>query len=95
VAVIVAVAAVVTLVVVIVNVALVAFAATVTEAGTDADALLLDSVITAPPAGAAVVSVTVPVLLVPPVTLVGLTDTADSAAAAGLTVSAAVLLTPL
>jgi hypothetical protein len=85
----------VTVVVVIVNVAVVAFAATVTEAGTEADALLLDSVTTAPPAGAAVVSVTVPVLLVPPVTLVGLTDAADNAAAAGLTVSVAVLLTPL
>ena len=88
-------AAVVTLVVVIVNVALVAFAATVTEAGTDAEALLLDSVTTVPPVGAAVVNVTVPVLLVPPVTLVGLTETADNAAAAGLIVSVAVLLTPL
>jgi hypothetical protein len=91
----VAVAAVVTVVVVMVKVALVAFAATVTEAGTEAEALLLDKVTTAPPAGAAAVSVTVPVLLVPPVTAVGLTETADSVAGAGLIVSVAVLLTPL
>jgi hypothetical protein len=91
----VAVVAAVTVLVVIVNVAVVAFAATVTDAGTEADTLLLDSVTTAPPAGAAAVSVTVPVLLVPPVTLVGLTETADSFAGAGLIVSVAVLLTPL
>jgi hypothetical protein len=95
VAVIVAVVAAETLLVVIVNVAVVAFAATVTDAGTEAEVLSLDSVTTAPPAGAAALSVTVPVLLVPPVTLVGLTETVDSAAAAGLTVSVAVLLTPL
>ena len=94
-AVIVAVVAAVTLPVVTVNVAVVAFAATVTEAGKVAEVLLLDRVIMAPPAGAAAVSVTVPVLLVPPVTLVGLTDTADSVAAAGFTVRVAVLLTPL
>ena len=89
----VAVAAVVTLVVVIVNVALVAFAATVTEAGTDADALLLDRVTTAPPVVAGPVSLTVPVLFVPPVTEVGLAVRVESAA--GLTISVAVLLTPL
>jgi hypothetical protein len=86
----------VTLLVVTVKVALVAFPATVTEAGTDTEVLLLESVTTAPPAGAAVVSFTVPVLLVPPVTVVGLTDAADNAAAAaGLTVNVALLLTPL
>jgi hypothetical protein len=94
VAVIVAVVAAVTVLVVIVNVPVVAFAATVTDAGTEADAVLLDSVTTAPPAGAAAARVTVPVLTVPPVTRVGLTETVDSAAA-GLTVSVAVLLTPL
>src|SRR5262249_21715173 len=48
---------------------------TVTLAGTVAAALLLDRVTSAPPAGAALERVTVPVDCVPPVTLVGLTDT--------------------
>ena len=47
-------------------------AATVTASGTVAAALLLLSATTDPPVGAAVVSVTVPVELLPPVTLVGL-----------------------
>src|SRR5438067_3565333 len=80
------------------NVFVVAPAATVTEpeTGTVAAApLLLLSVTTAPPAGAALVSVTVPVLPALPVTAVGLTLTPSRAAAAGFTVSVAVLTTPL
>jgi hypothetical protein len=62
-----------------VNAALVAPAATVTLEGTvPTDVLLLDSVTTAPPDGAALVNVAVPREEVPPVTLVGLSDTADS-----------------
>ena|SRR5713101_1572530 len=62
----------VTVLVVIVNVALVAFAATVTLAGTCAAAvLLLVSVTAAPPLGAGPLSVTVPCELVPPTTLLG------------------------
>ena len=82
-AVIVATVEVVTADVVTVNVRLVAPAGTVTLAGTVADAELSDSVTTAPPDGAAAVSVTVPVDELPPTTVVGLTDTADSVAAAG------------
>src|SRR5205823_14326158 len=54
--------------------------------------LLLDSVTIAPPVGAAVVNVTVPVLVVPPTTLVGLTVTEDKlgGGGVGLTVSTAV-----
>jgi len=87
----------VTAVVVIEKFALRAPARTVTLAGTLATAvLLLDSVTMAPPVGAATVSVTVPVLPVPPTTLVGLTVTEDKVAAAGtgLTVSTAVRVTP-
>jgi hypothetical protein len=59
-------------VVVTVNVAVVAPAATVTDAGTCATAvLLLVSVTTAPPAGACPLSVTVPVEGLPPTTEVG------------------------
>ena len=55
------------------NVAVVAFGATVTLAGTcAAAALLLESATTAPPAGAARLSLTVPVDDVPPVTETGL-----------------------
>src|SRR5262252_97635 len=61
--------AVVTAVVVIAKLPVVAPAVTVTEAGTVAAALLLVSATTAPPAGAAVLSVTVPVLPEPPVTV--------------------------
>src|SRR5688572_715108 len=49
---------------------------------------------TAPPAGAGRVSVTVPVLAVPPVTTVGFKAIAANAAAGGLTVSVAVLTMP-
>jgi hypothetical protein len=77
------------------NVAVVAPAATVTLAGTvAADVLLLDSVTTAPPEGAPVVSVTVPVDPVPPTTLAGLTDTDDSAAGTGVTVRMDVRVIP-
>ena len=77
--------------------ALVAPAATVTLAGTPATVvLLLDSVTTAPPAGAAAVKVTVPVLEAPPTTLVGLTVTADKVgdAGTGLTVKVAARVRP-
>ena len=86
----------VTDVVEIVKAALVAPAATVTLAGTVAAALLVESVTPNPPAGAAAVSVTVPCAETPPVTLVGLTDTAESDAAAGggVTVSVAVFVAP-
>ena len=94
---IVATVAVVTVTVVTVNVAVVAPAATVTFAGTVADPVLLDSVTIAPPAGAALVSVTVPVDEVPPVTLVGLSASEDSDAGGGggVTVRVAVRVTPL
>src|SRR5215472_5215828 len=76
-----------------VNVAEVAPAATVTEAGTVAAAvLLLVSVTTAPPAGAAVPSVTVPVLPAPPVTVPGLRVIE---ARGGFTISVDVLVAPL
>ena len=71
VAVITAVVVVVTDVVLTVNEALVFPAATVTLLGTLADPLLLESDTTEPPEGAAAVRVTVPVELLPPVTLVG------------------------
>src|SRR6516162_3136170 len=64
----------VTALVATVNVAVVAPAATVTEAGTVAAlVLLLVNATTAPPAGAAALSVTVPVLFAPPVRLPGFT----------------------
>ena len=65
--------------VVTVNVAEVLPAGTVTLAGTVAAAvLLLESVTTAPPVGAAAPSRTVPVELLPPTTLVGLSDKLES-----------------
>ena len=70
-----AVAVAATAVVVIVNVAVVLAAATVTVAGTTADVLELESATTMPPVGAAPVSRTVPVELVPPCTLFGETVT--------------------
>src|SRR5262249_27578888 len=77
--------------------ALSAPAATVTLAGTPATVvLLLDSVTIAPPVGAAVVNVAVPVLPAPPTTLVGLTVTEDrlGGAGTGLTVRMAERVTP-
>jgi hypothetical protein len=77
-----------------VKVAVVAPAPTVIDAGTVAAVvLLLVSVTTVPPVGAAPFRVTVPVLFAPPVTAVGLRDTEDNAT--GFTVSVAVLVTPL
>jgi hypothetical protein len=68
------------------NVAVVAPAATVTLAGTvAAEASLLASVTTAPPAGAAALNVTDPVEPVPPDTLAGLTETEETVG--GFTVS--------
>lgn len=76
---------VVTVRVVIAKVALVAFAATVTLAGTvAAEVLLLDSVTTAPPDGAADVRVAVPCTVAPPVALEGVTLIADNEAGAGV-----------
>src|SRR5204862_5458756 len=70
-----------------VNVAVVAPAATVTEAGTVAAlVLLLVNATTAPPTGAAALSVTVPVLFAPPVSVAGFTVIEASA---GLTAPAA------
>jgi len=65
--------------VVIANVAFVAPARTVTLVGTVAAALLSESVTTVPPTGAAPLSFTVPVDETPPRTLVGVTDTEESA----------------
>ena len=79
-----------------VKVAVVLPAATVTEAGTEAEALLLESETETPPEDAVALRVTVPLTDVPPFTLVGLTETEESeTVTAGVTVSAAVLLTPL
>jgi len=73
-----------------VNVALVAPAGTETVAGTVAAEVLLDVRFTVrPPVGAALLIVTVPVELVPPVTVVGLTDTPVTVGA--VTVRVAVL----
>jgi hypothetical protein len=88
---------VVTALVGIAKVALVVPCATETLAGTVAAAvLLLDSDTTRPPVGAAEVRVTVPCEEVPPVTLAGFTDTAesDAGAAGGETVSVALRVAP-
>src|SRR6516225_2412135 len=82
-----------TTLVVIAKVAVVALAGTVTEGGTVAALrLLLASVTTAPPAGAALLSVTVPVLPTGPVTAVGFTVTPFRAG--GFTVSVTILDAP-
>lgn len=62
-----------------------ALAATVTELGTDAAGLALARFTTAPPAGAALDRVTVPVVTWPPVMLDGLilTELNEAGAAAG------------
>ena len=85
-----------TALVVTVNVAVVAPAAAVTLAGAWAAAVLLfESVTAAPPAGAGLSSVTVPVEDTPPSTDVGLTLTEFSAATGAVTVSVKVLVTVL
>jgi hypothetical protein len=79
--------------VVTVNVAVVAFGAIVTLAGTLAAAvLLLPSVTSAPPAGAGPLSVTVPVAEFPPRTDVGRSVTELSAAAVTVKVAAFVIV---
>jgi hypothetical protein len=78
-----------------VNVAEVAPCTTVTLAGTPAAAEFeLESETTAPPEGAAVVNVTVPVPDCPLTIVLGLTATLLSAAATGLMVTPKVELTP-
>lgn len=79
--------------VVAVKVAVVAFAATVTVAGTCAAALLLDKLTNAPPAGAGEFSVTVPVEEMRPTTLVGFNARPDTPG--GLIFRFALLLEPL
>ena len=70
-------------------------AATVTLAGTvAAEVLLLDKEITAPPAGAGALRVTVPVEVPPPTTLVGLKASELNCIAVTVTVKVAVLLIP-
>ena len=78
-----------------VNVALLAPAGTVTLEGTVAALLSLKSPTCAPPAGAGALKVTVPVEVCPPLTLVGFNVSEESTGGgAGVTVSAAVRLTP-
>ena len=77
-----------------VKVVLVCPAVTVTFAGTVAAALLLDSVTTVPPVGAAVFKVTVPVELAPAVTVLGFSVTAVGTGAGGLTVSVPFTVVP-
>ena len=85
----------VTVRVVIVNVADVAPAGTVTDAGTVPMVVELDASVTiAPPVGAARVSVTVPVTATPPVAAGTFVVNVDSAAAGGVTVSVAVPVEP-
>ena len=82
--------------VVTVNVALVTPAGTVTLAGTLAAFELSESVIAAPPLGAAALNVTVPVDEAPPTTVAGLTETAESVGPVvpdGLIVSVALFVT--
>lgn len=79
--------------VVILNVVVLLPLGTVTVAGTPAAEELSLSETTAPPLGAGPLNVTVPVELVPPLTVVGLTDNVLNAG--GLTVSAAVFVIPL
>lgn len=87
---------VVTVLVVIGKVAINAPAATVTFAGTVAAELLLVRATVHPPVGAAAVRRTVPCEAVPPVTVVGLTDTVESDVngIAGVRVSAALAVAP-
>ncbi len=88
-----ALAAAVPVVVAMVKVAVVLPAAIITEAGAVAAELLLDNVTVAPPVGAALLKVIVPVDEEPRTTLAGLTDTELSAADAVI-VRVALLATP-
>ena len=86
--------------VVAVKVALLAPAATVTLAGTVAAAASLESDTTAPPVGAALVKVTLPCDVPPPVTLPGFSASVfrlagGGGAGTGMTVSVLVRLVPL
>ena len=83
----------VTAVVVTANVPVVLPALIVIVAGTVAAALLVDKATTVPPVGAALARVTVPVDGLPPVTLVGLSETLDNVN--GVNVRVAVLFTLL
>ena len=73
-----------------VNVAVVVVAVTVTEGGTLSAVLLDPKVTLVPPVGAAIVSVTVQVVLDPDTMLAGLHDTVDTAGGAGVTVTVVV-----
>lgn len=84
---------VVTATVVTVKLALLAPAATVTLAGVVEDALLSDSVTSAPPVGAGPFRVTVPTDELPPAAVGGFIT--NVASAVGLTVSTAVCVEPL
>jgi hypothetical protein len=81
-----------------VKLAVVAPPATVTLAGTVADAWLLVSVTTAPPEGATPLKETVPVEALPPTTLEGLSESAETVTGGGVPVdvivSVAVPTTP-
>ena len=80
------------------NVALVAPAAIVTLGGALAAPLLLESATCAPPVGAGPLNVTVPVEEFPPATLVGFSESEErvgGGGGAGVTVSEAVVVTPL
>jgi hypothetical protein len=76
------------------NVAEVAPCATVTLVGIVSPAGELDKLTTAPPEGAALLNVTVPVAEPPLVSALGATATLDKAAGGGFTVTLAVLVTP-
>jgi hypothetical protein len=76
------------------NVAEVAPCATVTLVGIVSPAGELDKLTTAPPEGAALVKVTVPVADPPLAIVLGATATLDRAAAAGFTVTPTVSFTP-
>ena len=78
-----------------VNVALVAFAATLTEGGTVSSVLLLDSNIVEPPTGAAVLSVTEQFALLLGLRLAGLHVTEEAAGTAITPVPAADTANPL
>jgi len=81
--------------VVTLNAAVVLPAGTRTDAGAIAKALLLDNDTDTPPAGAALLRETVPIMGVPPAALVGFTAIDESETGATATVSTDVLLRPL